>query len=280
MAEATSRPPISIPADLLESLLDEDPCYRDHHGGCQAHGFLSLQPHEGCPVQEAKDLLAAASVLCFLQGDPGLQAGSATVTQRTEDLCASTLMLSRHDLCRLIAEAEARQQLAERELTGMKGAHHAALIEVETLRVLLDGERTRRDMLKADRLHWKAEAERLRAEVAGMREEAGQMQGPYETWHILAGQRPDSAGPGRLTMAGSGPLTEKIDRVAQVRAERPEVGPWRMDRCERWTRRIPEPDPLTALQEYGGYTADDAAKILEDLARPGHAAASINHSNA
>lgn len=30
-----------------------------HHGGCQAHGYLSLQPGELCPHQEAKNLLRA-----------------------------------------------------------------------------------------------------------------------------------------------------------------------------------------------------------------------------
>ncbi len=39
---------------------DEDPCEFDHHGGCQAHGYLSLEPGEKCPHAEAKELLAAA----------------------------------------------------------------------------------------------------------------------------------------------------------------------------------------------------------------------------
>lgn len=50
---------ITIPVELLRSLVDDDPCWFDHHGGCQAHGFLSLEPGEKCPHQEAKEILAA-----------------------------------------------------------------------------------------------------------------------------------------------------------------------------------------------------------------------------
>ena len=44
--------------DLLESLVDDGECSFDHHGGCQAHGYLSLEPGEKCPQQELRDLLA------------------------------------------------------------------------------------------------------------------------------------------------------------------------------------------------------------------------------
>ena len=49
---------ITIPLNLLESLVNDDPCDFDHHGGCQAHGYLSLEPGEICPQAEAKRLLA------------------------------------------------------------------------------------------------------------------------------------------------------------------------------------------------------------------------------
>lgn len=46
--------------DLLDCFVnDGDPCSFDHHGGCQAHGYLSLEPGEKCPHAEAKELLAA-----------------------------------------------------------------------------------------------------------------------------------------------------------------------------------------------------------------------------
>jgi hypothetical protein len=45
---------------LIRDLADEDPCWFDHHGGCQAHSYLSLEPGEKCPQQEAKDLLRQA----------------------------------------------------------------------------------------------------------------------------------------------------------------------------------------------------------------------------
>lgn len=44
--------------DLIEALADPDPCRLDHHGGCQAHGYLSLEPGEVCPVEQAKRILA------------------------------------------------------------------------------------------------------------------------------------------------------------------------------------------------------------------------------
>lgn len=44
---------------LLRDMTDPDGCWFDHHGGCQAHGYLSLQPGEKCPHAEAKELLAS-----------------------------------------------------------------------------------------------------------------------------------------------------------------------------------------------------------------------------
>jgi hypothetical protein len=43
---------------VLADLVDPDPCWFDHHGGCQAHGYLSLEPGEKCPHEQAKRLLA------------------------------------------------------------------------------------------------------------------------------------------------------------------------------------------------------------------------------
>lgn len=44
---------------LLKDLVDRDPCWLDHNGGCQAHGYLALEPGELCPHAEAKQILAA-----------------------------------------------------------------------------------------------------------------------------------------------------------------------------------------------------------------------------
>jgi hypothetical protein len=45
--------------DLIERFgIDPAPCGFDLNGGCQAHGYLSLEPGEKCPQREAKDLLA------------------------------------------------------------------------------------------------------------------------------------------------------------------------------------------------------------------------------
>jgi hypothetical protein len=48
---------LRVSRELLESLRDDDPCWFDHHGGCQAHGYLSLGPGELCPQAELKALL-------------------------------------------------------------------------------------------------------------------------------------------------------------------------------------------------------------------------------
>jgi hypothetical protein len=48
-------------AQLIRNLTDPDPCSFDHHGGCQAHGYLSLQPEEKCPQQTAKEFIAATA---------------------------------------------------------------------------------------------------------------------------------------------------------------------------------------------------------------------------
>lgn len=47
---------------LIANLVDSDDCWFDHHGGCQAHGYLSLEPGEKCPQQEAKELIEASNV--------------------------------------------------------------------------------------------------------------------------------------------------------------------------------------------------------------------------
>lgn len=43
--------------ELIGDLADPDPCWFDHHGGCQAHGYLSLKTGERCPHAVAQELL-------------------------------------------------------------------------------------------------------------------------------------------------------------------------------------------------------------------------------
>ena len=43
---------------VIRNLVDPDDCWYDHHGGCQAHGFLSLEHNEVCPHTKAKQWLA------------------------------------------------------------------------------------------------------------------------------------------------------------------------------------------------------------------------------
>lgn len=44
--------------ELLEDLADPDECSFDHHGGCQAHGYLGLKPGEMCPQEMVRHLIA------------------------------------------------------------------------------------------------------------------------------------------------------------------------------------------------------------------------------
>ena len=44
--------------EALHDHVDPEPCWFDHHGGCQEHGYLSLKPGEVCPSAAAKALLA------------------------------------------------------------------------------------------------------------------------------------------------------------------------------------------------------------------------------
>lgn len=43
---------------LINDLTDPGDCDFGHRGGCQAHGYLSLEPGQLCPHAEAKQLLA------------------------------------------------------------------------------------------------------------------------------------------------------------------------------------------------------------------------------
>lgn len=40
---------------LIRDLADPDPCWFDHHGYCQAHGWMDTEPR--CPHARAHDLL-------------------------------------------------------------------------------------------------------------------------------------------------------------------------------------------------------------------------------
>jgi hypothetical protein len=58
-AATAVRPEIERLLTLIRDLADGEPCWFDHHGGCQAHGYLSLEPGERCPQGEAQELVAA-----------------------------------------------------------------------------------------------------------------------------------------------------------------------------------------------------------------------------
>jgi hypothetical protein len=47
---------LTVSRALLEALRDDEPCWHDHAGRCQAHNF-ALAPGEPCPQVELKALL-------------------------------------------------------------------------------------------------------------------------------------------------------------------------------------------------------------------------------
>lgn len=77
---AHSEPMVSVPLELLVSLVDESACRFDHHGGCQEHGYLSLIPGQKCPQAELKERLLAegcpANVLGMDGSGPHAHCGS------------------------------------------------------------------------------------------------------------------------------------------------------------------------------------------------------------
>lgn len=64
---ATTVDGLEMAVYLVDSLKDEDPCWFDHNGGCQAHGFLALGPGERCPEQDAKNFLALPHIAAMLE---------------------------------------------------------------------------------------------------------------------------------------------------------------------------------------------------------------------
>lgn len=49
-------------APLIRDLTDSGECWFDHHGGCQEHGYLSLEPGQTCPQHDAKEFVKAHGV--------------------------------------------------------------------------------------------------------------------------------------------------------------------------------------------------------------------------
>lgn len=44
--------------ELIVDLADGEPCDFDHHGGCQSHGYIDLEPDQQCPQGKANRLAA------------------------------------------------------------------------------------------------------------------------------------------------------------------------------------------------------------------------------
>lgn len=66
---------IAVPLELLQALVDDSECRFDHHGGCQEHGYLDLEPGEVCPQHELKALIADATA-DEEPSDPDIEWGS------------------------------------------------------------------------------------------------------------------------------------------------------------------------------------------------------------
>lgn len=46
--------------DILESLIDDDPCSWDHNHSCQTHGYFYVDQGGLCPQEDAKRYVRAA----------------------------------------------------------------------------------------------------------------------------------------------------------------------------------------------------------------------------
>jgi len=45
------------PTALLSEFRDDEPCSFDHHGGCQTHGHLDIEPGELCPMVQLRQTI-------------------------------------------------------------------------------------------------------------------------------------------------------------------------------------------------------------------------------
>ena len=52
--EAAAPHMLAEATKLIRDLTDPDDCSFDHHGGCQAHGYLDLRSGDTCPQLDAK----------------------------------------------------------------------------------------------------------------------------------------------------------------------------------------------------------------------------------
>lgn len=230
----TSDPrPLLISSELLESLVDDGDCWFDHHGGCQEHGYLSLEPGEVCPQQQIKDMLSGVSVT---EPDPELrpnrdsprwcetcQAYGDHHTDRHPAVVVPGEPTSINEMTKLwqLAEAEAvRQRLAAdraTELLGVTQAHWEQSIasyeatirvlrqEIEELRV--PGEPTASvNAAKTDLIH------ELHTAIYGS--SWARPQSPKEVWEMLLDRVRDlaQAVPGEPTE----PSQAEIDAAADV----------------------------------------------------------------
>lgn len=99
---------------LVQDMVDPDPCAFDHRGGCQAHGYLILKPGEKCPHAEAKELL---------EGDPHMDANDKSeatchvgeYTPDTKEVRGAWLQAHRTEAWggRMEIEARPKERLAE-----------------------------------------------------------------------------------------------------------------------------------------------------------------------
>jgi hypothetical protein len=55
--EVMSEHLIPVQRDLLMALAEPSPCTFDHHGGCQTHGVLDLEPGQQCPQAVLAEIL-------------------------------------------------------------------------------------------------------------------------------------------------------------------------------------------------------------------------------
>lgn len=101
-----------VPRELLESLVSEDECSFDHHGGCQTHYYLELEPGETCPQAQLRTILALVSHVSDRRGPEGLSERdtrhvASTWTEASAACYTATIAAAQRMLARACREAVA-----------------------------------------------------------------------------------------------------------------------------------------------------------------------------
>jgi hypothetical protein len=269
MTETTNQTPAkrrSIATASRDALIERlcERMHRAYEDAAVVEGWAtqeaSRKPWADVPAANQRTMRAsveAALALLEAEGWGDIRSATEALDARCQQQADALRRLGHDPAGEIVSVARHRAVVTQLEATIASlraGADHSRCRHHDGIcSAIVDANEAMGEALIAER----AEVERLRAELA-------RFHGSYGEWHILTGYRADgSQGP---TLTGASPLSEKLARLRECRAERPELVTWRMERIERWSRRVPEPDPAAVLPEWiEGVTVEDAQAICAEL---------------